>query len=41
MRYRIEKDKIGKLQLPLEVYYGIHTARSKETFSLTKHGLNR
>ncbi|HHU21515.1 MAG TPA: hypothetical protein GXZ51_03615 [Acholeplasma sp.] len=41
MRYRIEKDKIGKLQLPLEVYYGIHAARSKETFSLTKHGLNR
>lgn len=41
MRYRLERDKIGELQLPAEAYYGIHTGRSKETFALTKHGLNR
>ena len=41
MRYRLEKDKIGELKLPAEAYYGIHTGRSKETFALTKHGLNR
>lgn len=41
MRYRLERDKLGELQIPAEAYYGIHTGRSKETFALTKHGLNR
>lgn len=41
MRYRIEKDTIGEKQVPAEAYYGIGSLRSKETFSITKHGLIR
>lgn len=41
MRYRIEKDSLGELKIPAEVYYGIHTTRSREAFQITKHGLNR
>ena len=41
MRYRIEKDEIGELQLPAEAYYGIYTARSANNFAITKRGINR
>lgn len=41
MRYRIEIDAIGELQLPAEAYYGIHTARSANNFAITKRGINR
>ncbi|HHZ18341.1 MAG TPA: aspartate ammonia-lyase [Acholeplasmataceae bacterium] len=41
MRYRIEKDALGKQQIPAEAYYGIGTFRSKELFQITKHGLCR
>ncbi len=41
MRFRIEEDKLGQLQIPQEAYYGIGTIRSKEAFQLTKHGLSR
>jgi len=32
---RIEKDLLGEVTLPDEVYYGIHTARALENFQLT------
>jgi len=30
---RIEKDSLGEMEVPSEVYYGIHTCRSLENFS--------
>lgn len=41
MRYRTEKDGLGKKQIPAEAYYGIGSLRSKDTFQLSKHGLCR
>lgn len=41
MRYRIEKDALGELKVPAEVYYGIQTLRSKDTFEITKRGICR
>lgn len=41
MRYRIEKDSIGELKVPAEVYYGIQTLRSKDSFEITKRGICR
>ncbi|UCH37490.1 MAG: hypothetical protein JSV76_07430, partial [Candidatus Bathyarchaeota archaeon] len=34
-RYRIEHDFIGKLQIPNEAYYGIHSLRAKQNFPIT------
>lgn len=41
MRYRIEKDQLGVLQVPAEAYYGIETLRGKENFEITKRGICR
>lgn len=41
MRYRIEKDSLGELKVPAEVYYGIQTLRSKDNFEITKRGICR
>ncbi len=41
MRYRIEKDSLGELKVPAEVYYGIQTLRSKDNFDITKRGICR
>lgn len=41
MRYRIEKDAIGEMQIPAEAYYGIQTLRSSQNFSITKRGICR
>lgn len=41
MRYRIEKDSLGELKVPAEVYYGIQTLRSKNSFEITKRGICR
>lgn len=41
MRYRIEKDSIGELKVPAEVYYGIQTLRGKDNFEITKRGICR
>jgi aspartate ammonia-lyase len=35
MNYRIEKDSLGKKQIPLNSYSGIFTERAKENFQLT------
>lgn len=41
MRFRVEKDKLGEMQIPQEAYYGIGSIRSKEAFQITKHVLSR
>ena len=41
MRYRIEKDSLGELKVPAEVYYGIQTLRSKDSFEITKRSIPR
>lgn len=41
MRYRLEKDSLGELKVPAEVYYGIQTLRSKDSFEITKRGICR
>lgn len=41
MKYRIEKDAIGEMQIPAEAYYGIHTLRSHDNFDITKRGISR
>ncbi len=41
MRYRIETDSIGDVKIPAEAYYGIHTARSANSFAITKRGISR
>lgn len=41
MKYRIEKDSIGEIQIPAEVYYGINTYRGKNNFEITKRGISR
>ncbi|MFA5115026.1 MAG: aspartate ammonia-lyase [Candidatus Omnitrophota bacterium] len=35
MRYRIEKDSLGRLKVPAEAYWGIHTQRALENFYLS------
>ena len=41
MRFRIEKDDLGELQVPIEAYYGIQTLRSKQNFQITKRPISR
>ena len=35
MAYRIEKDALGKKEVPKEALYGIHTQRAKENFQIS------
>lgn len=41
MKYRIEKDSLGEIQIPQEAYYGIHSLRSHNNFDITKRGISR
>ena len=41
MRVRIERDELGEVVLPAEVYYGIHTYRAKENFQISKRPICR
>lgn len=36
-KYRIEKDSIGPVQVPADVYWGAQTQRSKENFNIGGH----
>lgn len=38
--FRIEKDLLGEKKIPADVYYGIHTARAKENFSVSERKVN-
>ncbi len=40
MEYRIEKDSLGEIKVPKDVYWGIHTQRAKDNFSLTGYRVN-
>ncbi len=40
MEYRIEKDFLGEKKVPKDVYWGIHTQRAKDNFSLTGYRVN-
>ena len=35
MRFRIERDSLGEVKVPMDAYYGAHTQRSKENFSIS------
>ncbi|MDD4212947.1 MAG: lyase family protein [Bacilli bacterium] len=41
MKFRIEKDELGELQVPAEAYYGIQTLRSKNIFEIAKRPISR
>lgn len=41
MKFRIEKDSLGEMQIPAEAYYGIHSLRSHDNFDITKRGISR
>lgn len=41
MRLRIEKDELGEVVIPAELYYGIHTYRAKENFQISKRPICR
>jgi len=40
MDYRIEKDFLGEKEIPVASYYGIHTKRAIENFSITGYKVN-
>ncbi len=35
MKFRIERDSLGEVKVPWDAYYGAHTQRSKENFSIS------
>ena len=35
MKTRIEKDSLGAMEVPVDAYYGIHTVRAMENFSIS------
>jgi len=41
VKFRIEKDELGELQVPAEAYYGIQTLRAKKNFEITKRPISR
>jgi aspartate ammonia-lyase len=40
MKYRMEKDLLGSLEVPAARYYGIHTERALQNFDLTGRRIN-
>lgn len=38
--YRIEKDFLGEISMPKDAYYGIHTQRAAENFSISNKSTN-
>jgi len=35
MLYRIERDLLGEMEVPKDVYYGIHTVRAIKNFPVS------
>ncbi len=33
--YRTEKDSVGEIEVPQEKYYGVHSLRAKNNFTIT------
>ncbi len=40
MEYRIERDSVGEMKVPVNAYYGIHSQRAKENFDITGRRIN-
>lgn len=40
MEYRIERDSVGEMKVPVNAYYGIHSQRAKENFDITGRKIN-
>ena len=40
MSSRIEKDFLGSKEIPVDAYYGVHTARAMENFTVTGVHIN-
>lgn len=40
MKYRIERDSVGEMKVPVDAYYGIHSLRAKENFDITGKSIN-
>ncbi len=38
--FRVEKDQLGEVQIPVEVLYGVHTYRAVENFNLAGRGVH-
>lgn len=41
MRYRLEKDIYGEVQIPIDAYYGIYTARAKSMYSISGNRIHK
>lgn len=41
MKYRIEHDLLGKKEVPVDAYYGIHTLRAYENFHISGQKIHR
>ena len=41
MMYRIEKDSVGELEIPVDSYYGVHSLRAKINFPITNQRLDQ
>lgn len=41
MMYRIEKDSVGELEIPIDSYYGVHSLRAKINFPITNQSLDQ
>lgn len=39
--FRIERDELGEVAIPVEAYYGVHTARALENFPVSGRSVNR
>jgi aspartate ammonia-lyase len=39
-KYRIERDLLGELEVPTEAYWGIHTQRAINNFTISSHKVN-
>lgn len=41
MMYRVEKDSVGELEVPIDSYYGVHSLRAKINFPITNQRLDK
>jgi fumarate hydratase class II len=41
MQYRIEKDTMGKVNVPIDAYYGAQTQRSIDNFKIAAQDINK
>ena len=39
--FRIEFDSVGKLEIPVNAYYGVQTLRAKNNFNITGRKMHK